>query len=307
MAPSISIITATYNCSHILRYAIASVLESDIDDWELIVVGDHCTDDTQDCVEEFADQRIRYFNLPVNSGQQAKPNNFGLTKARGEFVCYLNQDDMFLPWHLRQVRDTASKIPDSIVLARYFEVIVDDEATPGPALIFRNGGPSDACPGYRPNRWQIASSWCVPLAVAKRIGPWRLEKDTFVTPSQDWLFRAWKSGVRIAPSMEPSMLSVVSGLRKNFYREKRDAEHACLFARYVSDTGNIAELKQALRDYEATRKSTFAYWRRLVYDVAIGWPSMGLGIHPNTVEMMLRAGGRGGFVRKWRKTVDVEG
>ena len=59
-APKVSIITATYNCSHILRYAINSVLNSGFRDWELIVVGDHCTDDTQECVASFNDDRIRF-------------------------------------------------------------------------------------------------------------------------------------------------------------------------------------------------------------------------------------------------------
>ena len=108
-SPTISIITATYNCSHILRYAIASVLNSDFDDWELIVVGDHCTDDTEACVAGFDDDRIRFFNLEVNSGQQATPNNFGLSKARGEYVCYLNHDDLFLPWHLSTMLEAARR------------------------------------------------------------------------------------------------------------------------------------------------------------------------------------------------------
>lgn len=300
---------ATYNCSHILHYAIASVLNSDMNDWELIVVGDHCTDDTEGCVAAFADNRIRFFNLPENSGQQATPNNFGLTQARGEFICYLNHDDMFLPWHLRTMRDAAASSRDSIILTRYVEVVAGTDTIAGaPAtdsMIFRNGGPSDSHPCYLPNRWQIASSWFMPTAVARKLGPWHLEKDTFVTPSQDWLFRAWKSGQRIVPSLQYSLLSVISGLRKGFYGEKRDAEHAYLFERYVRDPGHLQELQALVSDFESSRKMTVSYWRRAAYDALVGKPSTMAGIHPNTLEMIVRAGGRGGFIRKWRKKVDV--
>lgn len=300
-APLISIITATYNCSHILHFAIASVLNSDFDDWELIVVGDHCTDDTQDCVESFGDERIRFFNLPQNSGQQATPNNFGMTKARGELICFLNHDDMFLPRHLRLMCDAAHRTPGSIVLARYVEVLVDDRENADQKFVFRNGGPSDEVPSYQPNRWQIASSWCVPAEVARSVGPWRLEGDTFVTPSQDWLFRAWRAGNRIESCMEYSMLSVISGMRRSFYKDKRDAEHRFLYERYVQSDEHVQELQQKVIAFERRRKTSFAYWRRRAYDIAIGKPSQRLGLHPNTVEMILRTGGKGGFIRNWRK------
>ena len=81
--PLISVITATYNCSHLLRHAIQSVLDSDFQDWELIVIGDCCTDDSEEVVNGFSDDRISFYNLEKNSGQQAKPNNYGLEKAKG--------------------------------------------------------------------------------------------------------------------------------------------------------------------------------------------------------------------------------
>jgi glycosyltransferase involved in cell wall biosynthesis len=73
--PLVSIITATYNRSNILPYTIASVLRSTFEDWELLVVGDACTDDTEQVVSAFNDPRIRFFNLAQNVGEQSGPNN----------------------------------------------------------------------------------------------------------------------------------------------------------------------------------------------------------------------------------------
>src|SRR4029079_4037879 len=86
----------------VLRYAIRSVLQSSFTDWELIVVGDGCTDDTEDTVRAFADPRIQFVTLPMNSGGQAAPNNAGLELARGRYIYFLNHDDQFFPDHLGQ-------------------------------------------------------------------------------------------------------------------------------------------------------------------------------------------------------------
>ncbi|MEX2567701.1 MAG: glycosyltransferase family A protein [Cyclobacteriaceae bacterium] len=95
--PLISIIIATYDASHLLKYAIKSALDSDYDNFELLVIGDCCTDDTEQCVASFEDSRIRFYNLEKNSGQQATPNNYGLKKAKGKYIAFLNQDDLFFP------------------------------------------------------------------------------------------------------------------------------------------------------------------------------------------------------------------
>ena len=93
-APLVSVVIATYNASHQLRYAIASVLGSDYPHFELIVVDDGSTDDTEAVVASFADPRIRFFNLERNSGQQATPNNAGVAVAPGEVSWFLNEEVM---------------------------------------------------------------------------------------------------------------------------------------------------------------------------------------------------------------------
>ena len=98
--PLISIVTATYNRSSVLRYALASVRRSTRADWEHLVIGDGCTDDTADVVAEAADPRVRFHNLPANFGEQSAANNKGFELARGRYVAYLNHDDLWFPDHL---------------------------------------------------------------------------------------------------------------------------------------------------------------------------------------------------------------
>ena len=60
LPPLVSIVIATYNRSQVVAHAIDSVRRSTVADWELIVVGDHCTDDTEAVVAGFADPRITW-------------------------------------------------------------------------------------------------------------------------------------------------------------------------------------------------------------------------------------------------------
>ena len=100
-SPVVSVIIATYNKSATLRHAVHSVLWQTLTDFELLVVGDGCTDDSAEVVASFGDPRVRWVNLATNSGYQSAPTNAGLRLARGKYVAYLNHDDLWLPDHLR--------------------------------------------------------------------------------------------------------------------------------------------------------------------------------------------------------------
>ena len=76
-SPQVTVIIATYNRSGALRYAISSVLAQTYRDFELLVVGDACTDDSASVAAEFADPRVRWHNLSTNCGNQFGPNNHG--------------------------------------------------------------------------------------------------------------------------------------------------------------------------------------------------------------------------------------
>jgi glycosyltransferase involved in cell wall biosynthesis len=95
--PAVSIVTATYNRRRALACTIESVRRQSFEDWEMIIVGDACTDDTAETVAKFADPRIRFINLTRNFGEQAGPNNVGFAAANGPIIAFLNHDDLWLP------------------------------------------------------------------------------------------------------------------------------------------------------------------------------------------------------------------
>ena len=101
MSPRVTAVIATFNRSDLLPYTIGSVLRQSYTDFEVLVVGDGCTDDSPEVVASIGDARVRWINLRANSGHQSAPNNEGIRQARGEIIAYLGHDDLWLPHHLQ--------------------------------------------------------------------------------------------------------------------------------------------------------------------------------------------------------------
>ena len=98
-----SIIIPTYNRAFFLPKAIESVLSQTFTDWELIVVDDGSTDNTRDIVAQYTDSRIRYI-YQTNAERCAARNN-GISHASGEYVCFLDSDDIYTNDHLLKISE----------------------------------------------------------------------------------------------------------------------------------------------------------------------------------------------------------
>src|SRR5271166_2489340 len=107
--PIISVVVATYNSAATLRSAIGSLVSQDLRDFEAWIIGDACSDDSEEVIRSFDDPRLQWRNLADNSGSQSVPNNEGLRLARGRFVAYLGHDDLWFPWHLSSLLAAISK------------------------------------------------------------------------------------------------------------------------------------------------------------------------------------------------------
>ncbi|MGH7598337.1 MAG: glycosyltransferase [bacterium] len=107
-----SVIIPTFNRAAFLREAIDSVLAQTEKDFELIVVDDGSTDHTRDLVAEYGD-RIRYFFQP-NAGASAA-RNLGIRHARGNFMAFLDSDDLWLPKKLARQMQWMAAHPDILL------------------------------------------------------------------------------------------------------------------------------------------------------------------------------------------------
>lgn len=96
--PEISVIIPTYNRAHLISRAIQSVLDQSYQDFEIIVLDDCSTDDTEELIKELKkkDERIRYIRHEKNKGPAAARNS-GIKAAKGEYIAFQDSDDEWLP------------------------------------------------------------------------------------------------------------------------------------------------------------------------------------------------------------------
>lgn len=97
----LSIIVPVYNVEKYLAKCLESLLSQDTEDYEVIVVNDGSTDDCPQILEGFHSPRLRVFSKP--NGGQSSARNFGLERARGEYVFFVDSDDFISDYCLRSL------------------------------------------------------------------------------------------------------------------------------------------------------------------------------------------------------------
>jgi len=91
--PKVSVIIPTYNRSKLLKQTIDSVLNQTLGDFEILVIDDGSTDNTEQVAKAFDDSRIKYFYK--QNGGVSSARNWGLRKAKGRYICFLDSDDLW--------------------------------------------------------------------------------------------------------------------------------------------------------------------------------------------------------------------
>lgn len=97
-SPFFSIIIPTFNRDKFISKAIDNVLNQTFDNWELIIIDDGSTDNTRTIVSNYSDARINYFYQ--KNQERSAARNHGIKVSKGEWVCFLDSDDIYLPNHL---------------------------------------------------------------------------------------------------------------------------------------------------------------------------------------------------------------
>ncbi len=113
----ISIVTPCYNASRFIGETIESVQKQTYINWELLIVDDGSKDNSEEIVYRYikTDNRIKYFKLPQNTGSPAAPRNYAIEKAKGDFIAFLDADDLWKPDKLEKQIDFATCQNCSIV------------------------------------------------------------------------------------------------------------------------------------------------------------------------------------------------
>ena len=223
--PRVSVIIPTYNWSSVLPFSIGSVLRQTFSDFELLVVGDGCTDDSEAVVRRFtSDPRVRWINLATNTGHQSGPNNQGLRQARGELIAYLGHDDLWLPRHL----ELAVRAIDGVSQADLTYAIT--EMVPPNPVEAPTFEPSEM-DRYEPCLWIPPTSVVHRRELAVRVGGWRHFCDVNLDPEADLWQRMHAAGARFGYVRRLTAVKFPAIWRKGAYRLRRCDEQAAWAAR----------------------------------------------------------------------------
>lgn len=175
----ISVIIPTYNRGKYIAQAIDSVLKQDYRPLEVIIVDDGSTDATREIVESYG-SCIRYF-YKDNAGS-ASARNFGVDKASGKFLAWLDSDDYYLPGKLTAQMNYLLQHPECELVFTQTEDFFDSQETQKKMDSFR-------CTKISFGGTRVYSATMLARrSVIEKVGP----RATFLPAFEDieWLYRA---------------------------------------------------------------------------------------------------------------------
>lgn len=122
----ISVIIPTYNRANLINIAISSILNQTFKDFEIIIVDDGSTDNTEQLVKGIEDSRIKYIKNDANKGH-AEAKNIGIRHAQCDFITFQDSDDESLPTRLEEEYQLLSSLKPEVgfVYSRVFRVEAD--------------------------------------------------------------------------------------------------------------------------------------------------------------------------------------
>lgn len=125
----VSVVMPVHNAGRFLEEAIRSVMAQTYGNWELLVVNDNSSDDSMEIAGKLAkeDCRIKIFENPTPTGYPATPRNMAVDMAKGQYIAFLDSDDVWLPCKLEhQLPFFAESENIGVVFSNYEKV---DEET----------------------------------------------------------------------------------------------------------------------------------------------------------------------------------
>ena len=134
----VSIIMPSWNTARFIKESIDSVRNQTYTNWELLIVDDCSTDDTDKIVASYTDVRIKYLKNEKNYGA-ALTRNRALREAKGEWIAFLDSDDLWAPEKLEQ--QIKFMVKNNYVFSYHDYVKIDEESKPlnvyvsGPEII----------------------------------------------------------------------------------------------------------------------------------------------------------------------------
>lgn len=128
-----SIVMPYYKNAHIVKRSVDSIIAQTVKDFELLIVDDGSEDNIDDIISEYGDSRITV--LHKKNGGVSSTRNFGISNAKGEYVCFLDSDDAWCEDHLEELSSMIDKYPENSFFITSHLRIGNSEVSSSDALV----------------------------------------------------------------------------------------------------------------------------------------------------------------------------
>jgi len=248
---------ATYDRGRHILPSVRSVLQQTFRDFELIIVGDGCTDDTEAVLSPYLCPRVRWIGLPHRQGSQAAPNNAGIRASRGGNIAYIGHDDIWSPGHLEALAPLLAEGSgaDFAVSGAIFHM------PPGVEEAQVTGLFDDA--GAAARHFFPPSSFAHRKAVVQAIGEWRAPQSIRPPVDSDFLLRAVEAGMVFRSTGRVTVHKFAAGHRYLSYLVQTSWEQERMLSA-ISGAGEDACVEQAV----ALARRSHGYMAMLFSDFA---------------------------------------
>ncbi|MBQ9246373.1 glycosyltransferase [bacterium] len=125
MPPLISVVMSTYNRANLLPQAIESVLNQSFDDFEFIIVNDNSTDNTDEILKSYKDNRVKIFTNKTNCGCTFNYHNEN-TLSKGKYIAHIDDDDIWLDKKLERQYEYMENNQWIAITGTYIETFGDN-------------------------------------------------------------------------------------------------------------------------------------------------------------------------------------
>lgn len=249
MYGQVSIIMPSYNTAKFIGDSIRSVLAQTYENWELLIVDDCSTDQTDAVVAEFDDPRIRYFKNERNSGA-AISRNWALREAQGEWIAFLDSDDLWEAEKLEKQLIFMKETGASFSYTGYQEI--DEQGNPlgvtvtGPARITRNGMYRYCWPGCLTVMYHRGVVGLIQIADIKKNNDYAMWLKVIEQAECRYMSGVWASYRKRTGSISRNSVKVMISWHYRLFREAQGRNP-------VSSA------------FHTARNLVFGVWKKLVY------------------------------------------
>lgn len=236
-----SVVIAAFNAAAWITHTIRSALDQTYRDYEIIVIGDGCTDQTGVILKSNFGESVTWKNLDRNSGGQSCPNNEGIRLSRGTHIAYLGHDDIWSPRHLERLAGVVLTInPDFAVSGAVYH------GPPGSRYYNITGIFDD--PRTAEKEFFPPSSFAHRRDVVDRIGFWR-DPNLLRAPADcEFLLRAASQGCSFASTKAITVHKFAAGHRYLSYRFPSGLEQKRMLERLSAPGGEARVVEEIQKD-----------------------------------------------------------